>query len=186
MGSIARKGVILAVALLGTLFVGVGVAGAWNVSITANTQLTRSWQWQISKSVDQSSVTLSPGGTATVNYTVNVSTSGSTDSGWNVSGALSAEPDSNPLIVVGASALITPPGFTPAPGFPSGGSLDLSGGCTPALPFLLVTTLVCPYSQALPDGTARSITGDVVLSDGSGNTATAPIDFSNPMSRRRG
>ncbi len=49
---------------------------------------TRSYDWTITKSVDQTAVTTSSD-TATFNYTVVVTKSAATDSGWTVTGTIS-------------------------------------------------------------------------------------------------
>ncbi|MCA9903624.1 MAG: hypothetical protein KC547_07190, partial [Anaerolineae bacterium] len=58
------------------------------VSKTASTSLTRTWNWTIDKSADQSSLTLSVGQQFLVNYTVVVSAT-PVDSNWAVAGTIS-------------------------------------------------------------------------------------------------
>lgn len=136
-----------ALAMLGLLVIGVPTAGAWNVGIDAHTKLTRTWQWGIQKSADTSSVTLEPGQTATVNYSVLVKTTGSVDSNWQVFGIANAYADpGNPLTVTNMDAVVQPDG-----------SISQSlNACIPALPYLLVDPnfISCPYSMSLPDGSA--------------------------------
>jgi uncharacterized repeat protein (TIGR01451 family) len=58
------------------------------LSKTADPSFTRSYDWTISKSVDQTSVTTAAD-TATFNYTVVATKSAATDSGWMVTGTIS-------------------------------------------------------------------------------------------------
>jgi uncharacterized repeat protein (TIGR01451 family) len=64
------------------------------LSKSATPAFTRSFDWTIAKSVDQTSVTTSAA-TATFAYTVAVSKSAATDSGWKVTGSISV---SNPNV----------------------------------------------------------------------------------------
>jgi uncharacterized repeat protein (TIGR01451 family) len=57
------------------------------LSKTADPSFTRTFGWTITKSVDQTSVTTAAD-TATFNYTVAVTKSGPTDSGWKVTGTI--------------------------------------------------------------------------------------------------
>ena len=54
--------------------------------MTANPHLKRTYSWKIEKSVSQAAVTLAPGATADVTYTVVATPTGSVDSDWGVSG----------------------------------------------------------------------------------------------------
>jgi hypothetical protein len=150
---------------------GVSVAGAWNVSVTAQPSLTRTWAWNVQKTASQPTLTLATGQTATETYTVTVGTSGASDSGWAVDGAVSstAEPS---LTANEVDVLLTPPGF-------GGGSQTLScGGIFPGL-FPLVSGLSCPYHYAVPDASTRDVAGTVYTVEAGGNTGHATADFSS-------
>ena len=54
--------------------------------MTANPHLKRTYSWKIEKSVSQAAVTLAPGATADVTYTVVATPTGSVDSDWGVTG----------------------------------------------------------------------------------------------------
>jgi hypothetical protein len=149
---------------------GVGIAGAWNVSVTANPSLTRTWTWNIQKTATPTSLNLAPGQTASVQYQVAVNTTGFTDSNWGVSGNLSADPEPT-LTATEAYTLIDPPGFSQ--------NWASQAVCAGLLPFPLTSTLVCPYSYSLPDATARTVYG-TVYTGGAGLTGSASFDFSNP------
>jgi hypothetical protein len=75
------------------------------VSKTAETTYTRTWDWNIVKDGDQTSLTLSTGQSFLVNYTVEVSAS-DTDSDWMVSGIITVEnphPDDDMTVSVADS-----------------------------------------------------------------------------------
>ena len=57
------------------------------IAKTANPSYTRAYDWSITKAADQTSVTTAAG-SATFNYTVVVTKSAATDSGWTVTGAI--------------------------------------------------------------------------------------------------
>jgi hypothetical protein len=159
-------------AALGLLVVAAPTADAWNVGISAQTELTRTWQWSIKKSVDQPTVTLEPGRTANVNYTVTVGTTGSVDSNWKVFGVANAYADpGNPLTVTGMNAVVQPDGIS--------ASLN---GCIPTLPYLLVDPnfITCPYTFSLPDGSAgrRVYVTETTLEAGT-LTESQAVDFSS-------
>jgi hypothetical protein len=140
-----------ALAMVGLLMVAVPTAGAWTIGIAVQTKLTRTWEWGIQKTASPSTVTLEPGQTATVNYSVTVNTTGSTDSNWQAYGFANtyADPD-NQLTVTKMDADVRA----------DGSSVPLMStslnGCVPALPFVLVAPnyTSCPYSFSLPDGTS--------------------------------
>jgi hypothetical protein len=151
----------------------VPAASAWTVTLTAEPKLKRTHHWQIEKSVSQPSVTLAPGETTEVTYSVTVTTTGFTDSDWAVDGnvTFSSDPD---ITIGGLEAFATPPGLN-APQTP--GTIT---GCVPSpFPVTLVSGLVCGYSIALPNanpGDAHVI-ADVDVPPG-GRHVETPFDFS--------
>ncbi len=72
-----------------TVTVEVCVSGDLTVTKTATPSFTRTFGWEVEKSVDQTSRRIPAGGTATFNYTVDVSKGAAVDSGWALSGAIS-------------------------------------------------------------------------------------------------
>jgi uncharacterized repeat protein (TIGR01451 family) len=76
------------------------------LSKTAEPGYTRSYDWTISKSVDQTAVTTSSD-TATFNYTVVATKSAATDSGWAVTGTISV---TNPNVYTVTNVLISEQG----------------------------------------------------------------------------
>ena len=58
------------------------------VSKTAAGTFDRTYHWLIDKSVDDTSIDIAEGGTATFNYTVDVTPNGYTDSGWTLAGEI--------------------------------------------------------------------------------------------------
>ncbi|HEY0964945.1 MAG TPA: hypothetical protein VGE13_00515 [Candidatus Saccharimonadales bacterium] len=61
------------------------------VNKTAATTYTRDFDWTINKSVDQTSLLLSPGQQHVLNYSVNVTKDNGTDSNWSASGNISVK-----------------------------------------------------------------------------------------------
>ena len=55
---------------------------------SASSSFTRTFAWDVQKSVDQLRQTVAPGASATFNYLVDVSKGAGVDSGWVVSGAI--------------------------------------------------------------------------------------------------
>jgi hypothetical protein len=80
---------------LGTASASVDVCGGLplGVDATAGGSFDRAFQWLIDKSVDDTSITIDNGETATFNYTVTVTPNGAADSGYALSGTVSV---SNP------------------------------------------------------------------------------------------
>jgi len=58
------------------------------VSQTATPSFTRTYNWSIAKSVDNSLINIASGSSATFNYKVTVTETGFTDSGWQVTGQI--------------------------------------------------------------------------------------------------
>lgn len=84
------------------------------VSKTADTRLTRTWDWDIDKVGDQTNLTLSPGQTFIVNYDVTVSAT-STDSDWEVYGDIvitNTNLAPGPAITINTVADLVPPAAT--------------------------------------------------------------------------
>lgn len=139
----------IAAALALALAVGVSAAYAWAPTLTVNTKLTKTWSWDIEKSADKQSVTLAPGETATVNYSVSVKTTGFTDSNWNVFGTAQfpAEPS---ILMTDIRASVLDPN-TGEPG------IDGTETCPGGLPQLLTSSLTCQYSIDVPNANSGKV-----------------------------
>jgi hypothetical protein len=129
---------------------------------TADPGFVRSFDWTITKAVDQTSVTTAAG-TATFNYTVVVTKSAPTDSGWKVTGVISV---TNPNVYSVTNVQVTEQGVD------NGGVcvLDASGNvgtlvqgqtatvgytCTyAAVPAPLAGTNTAKVTWTLPEGAA--------------------------------
>jgi len=149
------------------------------VTKNADTSFTRTWEWAIDKSADQSELTLSPGQIFLVNYSVLVDATAA-DSDWFVEGEIwIANPNpalAAPLTGVSDSVQGVPATVDcPALVVPAGGSLH------------------CTYSADLPDGSNRTNTATATLQNRSfdfqGNalpagttdfSGTAPVNFGDP------
>ena len=143
------------------------------VSKTAVTRFSRTYDWDIAKTGDQDSLTLSPGQQFLVNYDISVfldAASPFSDHGWAVEGEIHV---SNPwnLTAVVSSVGDAISGF---------GAVAVS--CSESLPATLTQgeSMTCSYSTALPDASSRTNTATVAVGAASavqGNTATAPVAF---------
>ena len=149
---------------------------ALSVSKDAQTSFTRTWNWTIDKSADQSELTLSPGQEFLVNYSILVNAS-ATDSARNVTGNITV---SNPApvdaTINNVSDVIS--GFS--------GTVDVECAGVNSFPTTLPAgeTLNCEYAaENLPDGSPRTNTATATLQNysysSSGTaTATGTTDFS--------
>jgi hypothetical protein len=134
------------------------------VSKDASTSLTRTWNWTIDKSADQTSLTLSTGQLFPVNYAVALGAS-SADSNWAVTGTITVV-NPNPYVSMTVS-------LTDSVG---GMSADLD--CGGALVVPPGGSATCGYSAALPDGSNRTNTATASLNGGS-FSGTAAVSFQN-------
>jgi len=74
----------------------VGTAPTLTVTKTANTEVSRMYEWTISKTANPSTLALAPGGTAPVNFTVQVNPNGYIDSNPEVYGTVTiSNPDTS-------------------------------------------------------------------------------------------
>ena len=140
------------------------------VSKTAQTSLTRTWQWTIDKSVSPDQWDLFTGDSGTSDYIVTVTKTGFVDSNWAVNGTITIH---NPSST--ASATIT--GVTDT----ITGGINATVNCGVTFPYVLAanSTLNCTYSASLPDGTNRTNTATATTSGAiGGGSGTAAVDFS--------
>jgi hypothetical protein len=138
------------------------------VSKTASTSSIRTYSWNIYKSVDQSSLTLSTGQQFLVNYSVVASLAGYTDSEWAVSGNITVyNPAPIAATLEGVSDIVSP-------------DIAATVDCGVTFPYLLAPggTLICTYSAALPDDSSRTNTATATLE----NTPGGTTDFSGSNS----
>jgi hypothetical protein len=158
---------LAAVVLVGTLVIA-PAASAWTVTMNANPSFKRTYQWDIEKSVSQSSVTLEQGESKQVTYSVTVTNTGFTDSDWGVSGNVNMTAGDDAITVATVDIVIVP------------GSIGATETCTPALPFNLGGgALNCSYSASLPNGDPRTAQMRATTADGGQRFVQTPFSFSN-------
>jgi len=142
------------------------------VTKDAHTSLTRTWQWTIQKSADQTDLLLTPGQQFPVNYQVSLTTT-SSDSEWAAHGTITVvNPNSSRGALLNSVADLAGT---------IGGTVD----CGVSFPYLLAPsgTLTCSYDAALPSAATRTNKGTATLQnfayapDGSG-TPTGTSDYS--------
>jgi len=141
------------------------------VSKSATTSFTRTWQWTIDKSVAPHAWTLFANESGTSAYVVTVQRTGSIDSGWAVSGAITIE-NETPLAATLTSVRDVISGGIAAP-------VD----CGVTFPYVLAAgaTLSCAYTAPLPNGSQRLNSATVTTTGPvAGGTANAAVIFGNP------
>jgi hypothetical protein len=137
------------------------------VTKTAATSLTRTYDWDIDKSVSPAAWHLFRGDSGTSAYTVSV-TRTAVDSDWRVSGTISIyNPDpTNPATVTAVGDMVSP---------------DIAAAVScPSTPFTVepMATVQCTYSTGLPDGSQRMNTATVTTSGlVGGGTGQATVSF---------
>lgn len=142
-----------------------------DVTKNANTSFTRTFEWTIEKSVTPESWDLFTGDRGTSEYSVSVTKTGFTDSGWAVSGSITID-NNTPL-----DATITRVTDEVSP------TIAATVECGVAFPYVLPAggTLPCTYSAALPDGSDRTNRATVTTNGNvGGNEATADVVFGEP------
>ena len=143
------------------------------VTKDARTSFKRTYNWNIDKSADQSSLTLALNQSFLVNYSVVVNVTGSTDSDWAVSGNISVY---NPAPI---SALLNNVSDVVS------GAGAASVNCGVSFPYTLAAggTLTCTYNASLPDASSRTNTATATLQNSPSGTTdfsgSAAVDFSN-------
>lgn len=143
------------------------------VSKTANTSLTRTWDWDIAKSADESELTLSTGQIfQDVGYDVTLSAVAA-DSDYAVDGVITIQnPDPmNPAIIEDVSDVVSP-------------DIVADVDCDVVFPYTLASggTLTCDYSAELPDSGDRTNTATVTVTAASkvdGSSGTADVLFAD-------
>ena len=139
-------------------------------SMAAHTSFTRTYAWVVHKSVSSPSVTLAPGQTTTVGYTVSVGSGGSTDSDWLVQDGILLQAD-NIFTATNVAATIQPDGVS--------ATIDCGAfGSQWLLPFT-GTFLACHYVASLTNGNApKQTVATVTFDDASTASYTLNWDWS--------
>jgi hypothetical protein len=135
------------------------------VSKDANTFLTRTWDWDITKGPD-GEYWLYMGEDVDHTYTIDLDKVDFTDSDWVVKGTITVV-NPNPFAVMTVSLADVISGFTGEVTLYCDGSLVVPAG----------GNSTCDYSAELPDGTFRTNTATVTL-NAIDFTAEADVDFS--------
>jgi hypothetical protein len=141
------------------------------VSKTAKTSFKRTWNWDIEKSANTSTVLLADGQIFPVNYSITVNTT-STDSDWNVSGKITiTNPSGNPTAFISSINDVLSD-FGPV-------SIDCE---VTAFPYNLLggQTLTCTYSRDLSGPINQTNTVTVTTSGlVPGGSASTSVVFSS-------
>ncbi|MGF3498243.1 MAG: SdrD B-like domain-containing protein [Candidatus Methanosuratincola sp.] len=139
----------------------------------AKTSYTRTWQWDIEKSVDPSEWHLFKGDSGTSTYTIQVTKTGYVDSGWSVSGSISITNNEDFAVNITSVTDVVSPDIAANVEFPVTFPYMLGAG----------ETLEGNYTAALPDASSRTNTLTVTI-EYSGQTfeysATANVIFGDP------
>jgi len=141
-----------------------------DVSKTANTSYTRTYEWDITKGPD-SEYWMFAGGSTTHGYTVELDQTGFTDSDWAVEGTITIE-NNTPFAATLTGVVDSISDFGP-----------VSVACGVSFPYELAAggTLACSYGTALPDGASRTNTATVTTAGiVGGNDFTADVIFGTP------
>lgn len=145
-----------------------------SVSKTAQTSFTRTWQWQIDKSVSPAIWQLFAGDSGTSQYTVAVARTGFADSGWAVSGTIQIHNPSPMTATISSVSDVVSAGIPAA--------VD----CGVTFPHALGSnqTLQCTYQTALPDGSNRTNTATAITTGPvAGGSGSAPVVFGAPTTQ---
>jgi hypothetical protein len=143
-----------------------------DVAKTANTTYTRTWAWEIEKSVTPAEWDLFTGDSGTSMYTVAVTKTGYTDSDWAVNGSITIDNNTPVAATIESVTDVI-----------SGGIGSVTPDCGVTFPYVLASggTLTCTYSKDLPDTTSLINTATVETSGVvGGGVATAGINFGAP------
>ncbi len=169
------------------------------VAKTATPTFTRTFTWGISKDVDQTKVTIAAGGTATFNYTVNVTHNAGTDSAWALDGTITVtNPNDWEDIVANVSDAVNNGGTCSVTGgtgvtVPKGGHVDLTYHCTYASapnPLSGTNTATATWNKDTyftPTGSASGTAAadfsgnPTTIVDGSVNVVDDKTDPNNPV-----
>src|ERR1044071_5581946 len=124
------------------------------VTKDAHTSFTRTYLWDLDKSVTPELWTLFAGDSGTSLYTLGVSRTGFTDSAWAVAGTITVyNPSPTAATVTGVADVVSP-------------AIAAAVDCDVSFPYSLAGggTLTCSYQTALPDGSNRINTATATTS----------------------
>jgi hypothetical protein len=141
-----------------------------DVTKTAATTFTRTFEWTIDKSVTPDSWAIFDGDSGTSDYTVDLTKGAGTDSAWAVSGTITIEnPSDQDATIVSVDDVVS-------------GAGAATVICGVAFPYVLPDgdTLVCTYSKSLSDGANRTNTATATLADGPVFMGDAAVTFGSP------
>jgi large repetitive protein len=157
-------------------------------SKTATGSYNRTYLWDIKKNVDKTTVKIADGGSATFNYTVDVTETGITDAGWTLSGKITiTNPNDWEAITLtslgdsvdnGGSCSVDPGPYV----VPKSGSLDVNYTCTygsAPSSYSGTNTATAAWDKAAfftPTGTASGSAGFTLSQGGSTNKTVHVID----------
>jgi len=141
------------------------------VTKDAHTSFTRTYLWDLDKSVTPELWTLFTGDSGTSLYTLGVSRTGFMDSAWAVAGTISIYNPSPSAATLTGVADVVSPGIAAAVDCGVSFPHSLAGG----------DTLTCSYQTALPDSDSRTNTATATTSGmvGSGS-GSAAVTFGAP------
>ena len=145
----------------------------YEVAVTkdAHTSFTRSYRWDIDKSVAPEIWNLFTGDSGTSLYTIAVQRTGFTDSAWAVAGTITIyNPAPMAATITSVADAISP-------------AIAAAVDCGVSFPYSLGggQTLECTYQKPLPDGTSRTNTATVTTTGPvKGGTGTAAVTFGDP------
>ncbi len=138
-----------------------------DVAKDAHTFYTRTYLWDIAKSVDPAEWVMFAGDSGTSDYLVEVTQTGYEDSDWFVTGSITVHnPNPTSDLTVAVSDIISP---DIVPALSCGGSLLVPAG----------GSATCDYEADLPDATDRLNTATITM-NGIDFTATADVTFGDP------
>jgi len=142
-----------------------------DVTKDAHTSYTRTWDWDITKTVDPATHALFAGDSADSTYTVTVDKTGFTDSNWAVEGTISIVNNSPfDAVIAGVADLVSP-------------DVAATVDCGVTLPHTIPAwgSMACSYETPLPDGSARVNTATVTTTGVvGGGVGTADVVFGDP------
>ena len=157
-----------------------------SIAKDAETSLTRTWNWTITKVVDPDAWVLFDGETGTSEYTISVDKTGFTDSAWAVSGTITITNPADIAATINSVAdVITALGLTDVNATVS----DCDGDSTAPYSVPANDSIDCDYSATLGSGATRTNTatatqqnydyssGSPVASGTTQYQATASVEF---------
>lgn len=135
------------------------------VSKTANTSLTRTYNWNVIKTADQTSLTLALNQSFLVNYTVSVGAS-HTDSNWAVAGSITVHNPAPIAATINAVSDVL------------SGSGSVTPSCPGTFPYTLAAggDLICTYSTPVADASSQTNTGTATLQNHNYAAGGTPAD----------